>query len=56
MGEPDDPRYRLGVLEGRTAADAVAETLELAVTAYERYWLAEHAEIVQARPHGPRPA
>lgn len=46
------PRYRLGVLdqspicEGRTAADAVAETLELAVAAerlgYERYWVAEH--------------
>lgn len=46
------PRYRLGVLDqspiaaGRTAADAIAETIELAQLAeqlgYGRYWLAEH--------------
>jgi luciferase family oxidoreductase group 1 len=46
------PRYRLGVLDqspiaaGRTPADAIAETIELAQLAeqlgYERYWLAEH--------------
>lgn len=49
---PAMPRYRLGVLdqspiaEGRSPADAVAETLELAQRAealgYSRYWLAEH--------------
>lgn len=46
------PRYRLGVLDqspiaaGRTAADAIAETIDLAQLAeqlgYGRYWLAEH--------------
>ncbi len=46
------PRYRLGVLDqspiaaGRTAADAVAETLALAQAVerlgYARYWVAEH--------------
>jgi luciferase family oxidoreductase group 1 len=46
------PRYRLGVLDqspiaaGRSPADAIAETIELAQLAeqlgYSRYWLAEH--------------
>jgi luciferase family oxidoreductase group 1 len=46
------PRYRLGVLDqspiaaGRSPADAIAETIELAQLAeqlgYGRYWLAEH--------------
>jgi luciferase family oxidoreductase group 1 len=46
------PRYRLGVLDqspiaaGRSPADAIAETVELAQLAeqlgYSRYWLAEH--------------
>ncbi|PRP92216.1 Limonene 1,2-monooxygenase [Enhygromyxa salina] len=50
------PRYRFGVLdqspiaEGRSPAQAVAETVELAIRAealgYTRYWLAEHHSSV----------